>query len=110
LNGENIASSPVDGKHSAGVCAAGMGLYPMAPMGGFYIGPMGTCAGASNGACSAGGGGGVGGACGGGVSTYRLVTQDILKQEHGRLGRLWGRKLKNGGNNISGRGTWGLRG
>ncbi|CEL53644.1 hypothetical protein RSOLAG1IB_06499 [Rhizoctonia solani AG-1 IB] len=66
LNGENIASSPVDGKHSAGVCAAGMGLYPMAPMGGFYIGPMGTCAGASNGACSVGGGGGVGGACGGG--------------------------------------------
>ncbi|KAG8754223.1 hypothetical protein FRC11_006772 [Ceratobasidium sp. 423] len=66
LNGENLASSPVDGKHSAGVCAAGMGLYAMAPMGGFYIGPMGVCAGASNGGCGSGGGL-AGGACGGGI-------------------------------------------
>ncbi|CAE6501435.1 unnamed protein product [Rhizoctonia solani] len=70
LNGENIALSPLDGKHSAGVCAAGMGFYPMVPMGGFYIGPMGTCAGASNGGCGGGGGlggcGGGGGGCGGG--------------------------------------------
>ncbi|KAF8695715.1 Glycine-rich protein, partial [Rhizoctonia solani] len=66
LNGENLTSSPLDGKHSAGVCAAGMGVYPMVPMGGFYIGPMGVCAGASNGGCSGGGGCMGGGTCGGG--------------------------------------------
>ncbi|CAE6461890.1 unnamed protein product, partial [Rhizoctonia solani] len=74
LNGENLASSPVDGKHSAGICAAGMGLYSMAPMGGFYIGPMGVCAGASNGGCG-GGGGLTGGACGGAVSTCHSIIQ-----------------------------------
>ncbi|CAE6469358.1 unnamed protein product [Rhizoctonia solani] len=90
LNGENIASSPTDGKYSAGVCAAGMGLYPMVPMGGFYIGPMGTCAGVSNGGCSVGGGGVVGGACGGGVRWLR------------------GRKLRHRLNAIYRRDIWGV--
>ncbi|KAH7338099.1 hypothetical protein B0J17DRAFT_717757 [Rhizoctonia solani] len=69
LNGENLTSSHLDRKHSAGVCAAGMGFYPMVPMGGFYVGPMGVCAGAANGGCTNGGdltGGGYGGGCGGG--------------------------------------------
>ncbi|EUC57195.1 ATP-dependent RNA helicase DOB1, putative [Rhizoctonia solani AG-3 Rhs1AP] len=39
INGVNLASTPMDGKHSAGVCAVGMGLYGMPPMVGFHINP-----------------------------------------------------------------------
>ncbi|CAE6480069.1 unnamed protein product [Rhizoctonia solani] len=37
LNGENLASTPMDGKHSAGVCAVGMGLYGMPPAAGLHV-------------------------------------------------------------------------
>ncbi|CAE6447566.1 unnamed protein product [Rhizoctonia solani] len=39
LNGADLPSTPMDGKHSAGTCAVGMGLYGMPPSAGFHISP-----------------------------------------------------------------------
>jgi hypothetical protein len=61
LYGHSLNASPTDGKHSAGVCAAGMGYYGLLPFGGMYLGPMGDCAVAGAGICSAGAAGGCGG-------------------------------------------------
>ena len=67
LDGSKLPKLPRDGSYAAGMCAIGMGLYGIAPIGGFYVGPAGTCGGGAMGGCGGGSIGGCGG--GGGVST-----------------------------------------
>ncbi|QRV91575.1 dammaradiene synthase [Ceratobasidium sp. AG-Ba] len=43
LDGRRLNERPTDGKYSAGVCAAGVGLHGILPVGGFSISAMGAC-------------------------------------------------------------------
>ncbi|KAF8603071.1 hypothetical protein BDV93DRAFT_178907 [Ceratobasidium sp. AG-I] len=72
LDGSKLPKATWDGSYAAGMCAIGMGLYGVAPIGGFYIGAGGTCGGGAVGACGGGGIGGCGG--GGGVSSLPFIS------------------------------------